>query len=853
VLGDLYRRFAAALQASTNASRRSMPFAAAIGAAIYTAYGIVWLYVAPVEHESLALRSVAVLLCLAVGLNSRWPAFAQPLLPWVWFAGVMYILPFYATYQLLGSNYSVLRSMLEVTMVFFVIVIFPHYLLALANLVLGIGLGVLAGYLTIPGFGALNHEIVKSVHVQAMIYSVAAGLLVTRSNIKGLLGQQRIATLQDLAGSIAHELRNPLGQLRYRLESISRHLPRPTADGRAVPMPVRELDAVYKELTQGKLAIDRGLQMISMTLDEIHDKPLDTSDLRFLSAEQCTRRAVDEFGYQSASHRARVDLDVVQDFVFEGDETRYTFVLFNLLKNALHYFPEYPDARVRITVADHCVTVEDSGPGMRPEVLARAFESFHTSGKPGGTGLGLSFCRRAMVAIGGEIACQSELGRFTRFVLRFPVVAPAEIAAHEAGVLERARLACSGKRVLVVDDVPALRKTTRCMLEPLGIEIEEAENGQHALEVLSRGRFDAMVLDVAMPVLDGYATAETIRSGRIPGLSRLPIVAYTAESPYVARAKLERVAVDALVHKQCSQVELVEALCQACDHARRGEDLDVAAASLAGKTILVADDQEFNRRYLRLLLEEHRVNVLEAADGASALRMIQGGGVDAIVTDIHMPVLDGIGLAQAVRASTLVPAPVLIALSARDDEAVLAKARAAGIDDFVSKPAEPGELFERLARHLGVRAKAAVAPPARQPAAVPLAVAGGELLNASRLESLRRIGMIEEAVPEALQATRTLLGKLREPVARQDFETARELLHSLIGICGDMGAHALHQKMRSTYAQLTEQGQWPPAGWDDEVLDLLARTGQAILERYLEPMQAAGGRAPDRRTDTTRA
>nr|WP_236599848.1 response regulator [Ramlibacter alkalitolerans] len=836
---DLFRSFAAALRASTKASGRSMIVASAVGTAIYTGYGILWLYVTPVEYESFGLRSIGVLLCLAVCLSPRWPARARPLLPWVWFAAVLYALPFYSTYQLLGSNYSVLRSMLEVTMVFFVIVIFPHYLLALVNIGAGIALGVLAGWLTIPHFDTLNHAIVKSVHVQAMVYSVAAGLLFMRNNLKALLGQQRVETLQDLAGSIAHELRNPLGQLRYRLESISRNLPRPTADGRDVAMPVRELDAVYKELTQGKLAIDRGMQMIAMTLDEIHSKPPDTSNMRYLSAERTTRKAVDEFGYESPTHRLRVDLRVAEDFVFKGDETRYIFILFNLLKNALHYFGDHPRARVTITVGGQCVTFEDTGPGMTSDVLAHVFESFQTSGKADGTGLGLSFCKRTMLAFGGDIACESEPDQFTRFVLRFPVVAPADIAAHEARVLEQARMAFAGKRVLVVDDVAALRKTTRCMLEPLGVQVAEAENGQQALDVLSQGPFDAMVLDVSMPVLDGYATAESIRAGRIPGMARLPIVAYTAESPYVARAKLERVSVDALVHKQCSQVELVEALTRAYDHARRGEDTDLAAAGLAGKTILLVDDQEFNRRYLRLLLEERRIEVVEASDGAAALKMLELVAVDAIITDIHMPVLDGFGLARAVGASALSPKPVLIALSARDDQTALANARAAGIGALVSKPAEPGELLGALARQLAARPEAPLSPRETKPATPD--AAAKELLNFNRLESLRRIGMIDEAVPEALQATRVLLGKLQDPVARRDLESARELLHSLIGICGDVGAHALHQKMRSTYALLIEHQQWPATGWHEEVLDLLVHTGRAIQERYLQQMEPTAG------------
>ena len=836
MLKKLFGGFAAALRQSTTASARSMVIAGLVGAAIYTGYGIVWLYVTPMEYESLGLRSIAVLLCLAVGLSPRWPERFRRFLPWVWFAAVMYALPFYATYQLLGSNYSVLRSMLEVTMVFFVVVIFPHYLLALANIALGIALGVLAGWLTIPHFASLNHAIVKSVHIQAMIYSITAGLLFTRSNLEGIVVRQRIHALKDLAGSIAHELRNPLSQLRYRLESIGSSLPRPTTGARDLTMPVQDLDTVYKELAEGKLAIERGMQMISMTLDEIHAKPLDTSNLRYLSAEAATRKAVDEFGYENPSHRERVELRVLRDFTFKGDETRYLFILFNLLKNALYYFGEYPRARITITVEDHRITFEDTGPGMKPEVLARLFESFHTSGKVGGTGLGLSFCRRTMQAFGGDIGCESELNRFTRFLLRFPQVPAAEMAAHEARILENAQAAFAGKRILVVDDVPALRMTVKAMLKPLGVEIEEADNGQLALEALARRPFDAMVLDLSMPVLDGYATAERVRSGSVPGMEQLPIVAYTAEQAYMARAKLQRVGVGALVDKGCSQADMLDALYRAHEQARRGESAELAAVSLAGRTILLVDDQAFNRRYLRSLLEERGIQVLEASDGAAAFAMLEARPVDAIITDIHMPVLDGIGLALAVRASTLAHKPVLIALSARDDAAALTKARAAGIGDFITKPAEAGELFATLARHLAPRASAPV--PARSAAQAFPDVPDSELVNAGRLESLRRVGMLEEAVPEALETTRAMLARLQEAVAGRDFEPARDLMHSLIGICGDVGAHALHQKMRSMYALLVEHQQWPAAGWDEELVRLHARTGQAIRERYLQAAAA---------------
>lgn len=827
---DFCRRFDAALRQCVSAFGRGLVLVAGIGAVVYAGYGILWLYVAPVEYESLDLRAIGVVLCLSVCVNSHWPQRLKPYLPWVCFVTVMYTLPFYATYQLLGSNYSVLRSMLLVTMVFFVIVLFPDYMLALVNIAAGMALGVLVGYLKIPNFHELNHAIVKSVHVQALVYTATAGLLFTRSNLKALLARQRVDALKDLAGSIAHELRNPLGQLRHQLDTVSRHLPRTLGSRDDLTIPAYDLDIISKELAGGKFAIARGMQMISMTLDEIHERPLDSSAWRFISAERATRRAVEEFGFESASDRARLELHVDRDFVFKGDETRYLFVVFNLLKNATYYFKDHPRSRIRIHITSGCVTVEDTGPGMKADVLAHVFESFHTSGKPGGTGLGLSFCKRTMRSFGGDISCVSRLGQFTRFTLQFPPVPAEEIAAQEAKVLEQGRSRFAGKRVLVVDDIPGLRKTARAMLQPLDAVVEEAEHGLQALEMLSAGPCAALVLDLSMPVLDGYATAQRIRSGSIPGMARLPIVAYTAEATSVLHETLDRLGVHALVDKTCTQAELVQALCRAHDHSCRLERADAAAVLLAGKRVLLVDDEELNRRYLRSILEVHRIDILEAGSGSSALEMLKVVAVDAVITDIHMPALDGIGLAQALRE--LPRKPVVIALSARVEQAAAAHAQTSGIDGFLSKPAEPGDLLDMLARTL--LPDAAAAAGSCVPPLPPARVHSKELLDVRRLEVLRRVGMLEELVPESLQAARTLFGRLQEPVARRDAQAARELLHSLVGICGNVGAHALHQEVRAMYVGLVEQRRWPGAEWHQDLMDLHARTAAAIRDHFVE-------------------
>ena len=649
-LREAFLRFDRTLKENTTRSAYSMVTVGAIATVIHCIYGVLWIYVTPLEHETVWLRLAGALSGFGLLINKRWPAPLKKFLPWYWFGVVLYTLPFFATFQLLGSNYSMLRSMVEVTMIFFVIIVFPQPVLAVTNMAIGIAVAILAAYLTIPDFASLNHAIVKSIHMQVMVYALVAGLIFSRSNLKGMLAQEKTETLKALAGSIAHELRNPLSQLKYRLDAMGQRLPRPSTDGQSLSIPAADLDAIYGEVAKSKFAIDRGMQVIAMTLDELNSKPLDKAELRYLSASTVTRKAVDEFGYQSASERERVSVEVVNDFIFKGDETRYVFILFNLLKNATFYFCQYPRARIRIVVDAHTVVVEDTGPGMKPEVLARAFEPFHTAGKSGGTGLGLSFCKRNMVAFGGDISCESELGEFTRFVLRFPAVSSEEFHAHERRVLNQAAEVFAGKNLLVVDDVQILRATATSMLVPLGAHVDEAENGQMALEMMTRKAYDAMVLDLSMPVLDGYATAEKIRSGCVPGQEHIPIVVYTSEPPHVARIKLERVGVDAFVSKPCTQLELIEALHQAYTLASKRERTMAVSAELSGKTILLVDDEALNRKYLRAVLQDRGLRVLEAGNGNAALdQLTNSARVDAVVTDIHMPGLDGLEMARAIR------------------------------------------------------------------------------------------------------------------------------------------------------------------------------------------------------------
>lgn len=145
-----------------------------------------------------------------------------------------------------------------------------------------------------------------------------------------------------------------------------------------------------------------------------------------------------------------------------------------------------------------------------------------------------------MQAFGGDVTCRSIVGEFTEFVLHFPEVPQSTWVAYEQSIFDHKRLYFKDKRILVVDDDETLRIMTQNILSKLGAYSDEAEHGQMALQQLTQASYDAIVMDLNMPVLDGYGAAEKIRAGAVPGYDQIPIVAYTTDNAYVAQVKTKK-------------------------------------------------------------------------------------------------------------------------------------------------------------------------------------------------------------------------------------------------------------------------------------------------------------------------
>ena len=329
------------------------------------------------------------------------------------------------------------------------------------------------------------------------------------------------------------------------------------------------------------------------------------------------------------------------------------------------------------------------------------------------------------------------------------------------------------------------------------------------------------------------------------------------------------------VSKPCSQIELVEALQEALQEAllqKTGTTTFEPNAEkiLAGKTVLVADDEEQNRKILQSYLHRWNVQVIEAEHGMGVLEILRlGTAVDAILMDMQMPGMDGLQTTRAIRQDNVSSRIPIIAITANFSVQHRKMASEAGMNDFISKPVEAEELKDKLLEVLMPPVELAVKEPTTQerlsvqpfsassPAVSvsrnPLnetAIAekspsslsalatsstdGVALLNMDRLEAMRTID--EALLKESLTAYTEQIAQhfvlIEKHLANQDLEAFREVLHRLLGNAGEAGFYALHQFIRNrVYTQVANDQQWPAEeGWLETAKLLYSQTVRAVAQ-----------------------
>ena len=303
-----------------------------------------------------------------------------------------------------------------------------------------------------------------------------------------------------------------------------------------------------------------GAHLLSILNDILDLSKIEAGKMSVEEVECCPWQVIEEVGslmnQRAVEKGIKLELDADSKLParIQSDPTRLRQVLVNLVGNAIK-FTEKGAVRVQVRAVHHSAedgggaelefSVRDSGIGMTPEEQARIFRPFcqaddSTTRKFGGTGLGLTISYRLVEMLGGGgITCESEKGKGSCFRFRLPVRSEGEIVWVEAGSVQAREVARQPQprserlkgRVLLAEDGPSNQKLISFVLRKAGLDVVIASNGQEAVdECLRRSgtaqNFQVVLMDMQMPVLDGYAAARMLRGQGYD----VPIVALTAHA-----------------------------------------------------------------------------------------------------------------------------------------------------------------------------------------------------------------------------------------------------------------------------------------------------------------------------------
>ena len=516
------------------------------------------------------------------------------------------------------------------------------------------------------------------------------------------------------------------------------------------------------------------------------------------------------------AHKKKLQLTTFIDAsvppMVEGDPVRLRQVLFNLVGNAIK-FTGRGDVSVHMSVAESIsgglkltTRVTDTGVGMDQQAISRLFQSFvqadnSTTRRFGGTGLGLSISRGLVERMGGTIEVESTPGQGSSFSFTIAV------GASSAAMPEEPDL--SGISVLVVEDNPILQDALGTYLSLAGAQVDLARNGEAALALLRRYAdaeiaVDALLVDFRLPGMNGLELRRRLDAE--PAFAGKPCIMLTAYDEAEQRREALAVGFAAYLTKPVRRGTLLRAIASACGRGAAPVDKvspqgarpavqapDRASAIADGVLVLVAEDNPTNQMVITLQLSQLGYSADLAANGREALEMFKETPYGLVVTDIHMPEMDGLQLAAEIReferSRGSIPVP-LVALTADVLSADAERYMAAGINEYLRKPVELAKLGDVVGRLLPVH----VAPPpeAADTASPEEPPVGAEpaVLN---LDQLRRnfgadSAMTRQLLRRYLDSTERLLVDAERALAARNTGDLRDAAHSMVGASRTAGA-----------------------------------------------------------------
>ncbi len=541
-----------------------------------------------------------------------------------------------------------------------------------------------------------------------------------------------------------------------------------------------------------------------------------------------------------------------------GDPLRLKQVLLNLLKNAIK-FTETGEVVLRVDLVT-CkpeltalrFSVRDTGVGIPKEQIPRLFESFSQldesmTRKHGGAGLGLAISKRLVGMMQGEIWVESEVGVGSEFLFTVEFGSPKEVETGTRGLPEQD---IRGLRILVVDDNEFARAAFDEMLVSLSFDVSSVGSGFEAIPALVEAERQGkpvrvILVDWKMPGMDGIETA--LRIKEIGDLSVTPaIILVTGQDLGEAKSCAREAGIDLLLPKPVSMSTLFDSVMEVLGVEGRSaahEPEETAALKIrfaGGTRVLIVEDNSINMDVAVGLLVNAGLDVETAVNGAEAISSLESGSFDAVLLDVQMPVMDGVEATRVIRANPRFGALPIIAMTAHAMAGDRERFLEAGMNDYVAKPIDEGQLLLVLSRWLEVDEAEEVSE-RKEPQAEPTFP---ELPGSDVGEGIRRAGgnqeLYRKLVVSFCNQNEGVTQRINDALENGEILLAREMLHTLKGSSATIAAKDVSAAAAATESALrTSSGYGGQLSILDEKLKVVL-DGAHVLRRF-QPSDDDGG------------
>lgn len=542
-----------------------------------------------------------------------------------------------------------------------------------------------------------------------------------------------------------------------------------------------------------------------LTLETIDFEPLATlENVTSLFAAQARARQL----------QFEIQADPNIPLVLRGDPTRLQQVLLNLIGNAVK-FTKHGSIHVQMTLEQMTDTyvlvhfaVIDTGIGFSEATRRRLFQPFtqgdsSTTRQYGGTGLGLAICQRLIELMKGELIAESQEGQGSTFSFTIPLSIPDASIPRQVRVVPRDLHAMN---VLVVDDDAIIGELVGHYLQQWNARYVAVRSGEEALtqlrmRSLSNNAFNAAIIDLMMPGLNGMTLCKTVKDDKTLNATRL--IALTARRDTALLDEARNAGFVTCLTKPINVDELYQVLGQASPTFTKNVIDSVAVSDVP---ILLVEDNPTNQYVISLQLQRLGYEVGIVDSGQAALDMLaQNQKYGLVLMDCQMPEMDGFETTRHIRrveAGSNKHIPI-IALTANAVQGDRDAALAAGMDDYIAKPVSLSDLAHIIRRWI-VMSGQNTSQLAATPLAASLASEKAPILDGTKLDDLRDLGapgnpgFLKELVNSFLTDSTELLIMLREAIEKEDAKEAFRAAHTLKSSSAMYGA----QRLANLFKQL---------------------------------------------------